>query len=138
MRPLWLPSPIPTLPDIGNPAGTIANLNDEFQIGRMVIHEMRDQNYLLEDPEASDYIQTLGLRLSSQAPDSEREFHYYVVREGDINAEALPGASSSSTTAPSWPRKTSPSWRECWPTKPPTSRSGTWVRGALGAVAPEH
>ena len=80
------------LPDIGNPAGTIANLDDEFQIGRMVIHEMRDQNYLLEDPEISDYIQTLGLRLSSQAPDSERQFHYYVVREGDINAEALPGA----------------------------------------------
>ncbi len=82
----------PDLPDIGNPAGTLANLDDEFQIGRMIIHEMRDQNYLLEDPEASDYIQTLGLRLSSQAPDSSRQFHYYVVREGDINAEALPGA----------------------------------------------
>ncbi|MEJ0005233.1 MAG: M48 family metalloprotease [Steroidobacteraceae bacterium] len=80
------------LPDIGNPAGTIANLDDEFQIGRMVIHEMRDQNYLLEDPEVSDYIQSLGLRLSSQAPDSTRQFHYYVAREGDINAEALPGA----------------------------------------------
>jgi predicted Zn-dependent protease len=80
------------LPDIGNPAGTIANLDDEYQIGRMIIHEMREQNYLLEDAEASDYIQTLGLRLSSQAPDSERQFHYYVVREGDINAEALPGA----------------------------------------------
>jgi predicted Zn-dependent protease len=82
----------PDLPDIGNPAGTLANLDDEFQIGRMIIHEMRDQNYLLEDPEVSDYIQTLGLRLSSQAPDSSRQFHYYVVREGDINAEALPGA----------------------------------------------
>src|ERR1700753_1314399 len=80
------------LPDIGNPAGTIANLDEEYQIGRMVIHEFRDQNELLEDPEVSDYIQTLVLRLSSQAPDSERVFHYYVVREGDINAEALPGA----------------------------------------------
>ncbi len=80
------------LPEIGSPAGTIANLDDEFQIGRMIIHEMRDQNYLLEDPEVSDYIQTLGLRLSSQAPDSERQFHYYVVRESEINAEALPGA----------------------------------------------
>ncbi len=80
------------LPDIGSPAGTIANLDDEFQIGQMIIHEMRDQNYLLEDPEVSDYIQTLGLRLSSQAPDSERQFHYYVVRESEINAEALPGA----------------------------------------------
>ncbi|HEV2702093.1 MAG TPA: M48 family metalloprotease [Steroidobacteraceae bacterium] len=80
------------LPDIGSPAGTIANIDDEYQIGRMVIHEFRDQNELLEDPEVSDYIQTLGLRLSSQAPDSDRVFHYYVVREADINAEALPGA----------------------------------------------
>ncbi len=53
---------------------------------------LREQNEILEDPEVSDYIQTLGLRLSSQAPDSDRQFHYYVVREGDINAEALPGA----------------------------------------------
>jgi beta-barrel assembly-enhancing protease len=80
------------LPDIGNPAGTIANVDDEYQIGRMVIHEFRDQNEIVEDPEVSDYIQTLGLRLASQAPDSQRVFHYYVVREGDINAEALPGA----------------------------------------------
>ncbi|HTY92962.1 MAG TPA: M48 family metalloprotease [Steroidobacteraceae bacterium] len=80
------------LPDIGNPAGTIANLDDEYQIGRMVIHEFRDQNEIIEDPEVSDYVQTLGLRLSSQAPDSERVFHYYALREGDINAEALPGA----------------------------------------------
>jgi beta-barrel assembly-enhancing protease len=80
------------LPDIGSPAGTIANLDDEYQIGRMVIHELRDQNEILEDPEVGDYIQTLGLRLASQAPDSQRQFHYYVVREGDINAEALPGA----------------------------------------------
>src|SRR5580698_2927587 len=80
------------LPDIGNPAGTIANLDEEYQIGRMVIREFRDQNEIIEDPEVTDYIQTLGLRLSSQAPDSERVFHYYVLREGDINAEALPGA----------------------------------------------
>jgi predicted Zn-dependent protease len=82
----------PDLPDIGSPAGTIANLDDEYQIGRMVIREFRDQNEIIEDPEVTDYIQTLGLRLSSQAPDSERVFHYYVLREGDINAEALPGA----------------------------------------------
>jgi predicted Zn-dependent protease len=80
------------LPDIGNPAGTIANLDDEYQIGRMVIREFRDQNEIIEDPEVAEYIQTLGLRLSSQAPDSSRSFHYFVLRESDINAEALPGA----------------------------------------------
>jgi len=82
----------PDLPDIGSPAGTIANLDEEYQIGRMVIREFRQDNLIMEDPEVTDYIQTLGLKLASQAPDSQRVFHYYVVREGDINAEALPGA----------------------------------------------
>ncbi|HTB66092.1 MAG TPA: M48 family metalloprotease [Steroidobacteraceae bacterium] len=80
------------LPDIGTPAGTIANLDDEYQIGRMVIREFREQNEILEDPEVAEYVQSLGLRLSSQAPDSSRIFHYLVARESDINAEALPGA----------------------------------------------
>ena len=82
----------PDLPDIGTPAGTIANLDDEYQIGRMVIREFREQNEILEDPEVAEYVQSLGLRLSSQAPDSSRIFHYLVARESDINAEALPGA----------------------------------------------
>jgi predicted Zn-dependent protease len=82
----------PDLPDIGTPAGTVANLDDEYQIGRMIIREFREQNEILDDPEAAEYVQNLGLRLSSQAPDSSRTFHYLVAREGDINAEALPGA----------------------------------------------
>jgi predicted Zn-dependent protease len=80
------------LPDIGTPAGTIASVAEEDEIGPLVIRDLREQNEIIEDAEASDYIQTLGLRLASQAPDSERKFHYYVVNEGDINAEAEPGA----------------------------------------------
>ena len=82
----------PDLPDIGNPAGTIASVNEEDQVGPLIIRDLREQNEIIEDAEVSDYIQTLGLRLASQAPDSERAFHYYVVREADINAEAEPGA----------------------------------------------
>jgi beta-barrel assembly-enhancing protease len=81
----------PDLPDIGSPAGTIANLDEEYQVGRMIIRDLRDQNEIIEDPEVSDYIQTLGLRLASQAPDSSRQFHYFVIHEGDIQAEALFG-----------------------------------------------
>ena len=80
------------LPDIGSPAGTIASVDQEDQVGPLVIRDLREQNEIIEDPEVSDYIQTLGLKLASQAPDSNRQFHYYVVREGDINAEAEPGA----------------------------------------------
>ncbi len=82
----------PDLPEMGNPAGTLADLDDEYEIGRMVIQELRDQNALFEDPECGEYLESLGLRLSSQAPDSSRVFHYIWANDGEINAEALPGA----------------------------------------------
>jgi len=39
------------------------------------MREMRDQNMILEDPEATDYIQQLGMRLASQAHDEGQNLH---------------------------------------------------------------
>ena len=82
----------PDLPEMGNPAGLLANLDEEYEIGQMVIRQLREQNMLIDDPESADYVQSLGLRLSSQAPDSSRQFHYLMMNDGEINAAALPGA----------------------------------------------
>ncbi|HTY49294.1 MAG TPA: M48 family metalloprotease [Steroidobacteraceae bacterium] len=80
------------LPDLGTPAGTLANLDDEAQIGQMIVREARQQNLLIDDPESAEYLESLGLKLSSQAPDSDRQFHYLLFNESDINAEATLGA----------------------------------------------
>jgi len=79
------------LPGIGSAANSTLTLDDEYQLGRMVVRGLRDQGLILEDPEVTDYIQALGNRIVAQIPDSEQRFTFFVVRENSINAFALPG-----------------------------------------------
>jgi len=79
------------LPNIGSSANSTLTLDDEYRIGLMVVRGLREQGLILEDPEVTDYIQSVGSRIASQATDSEQRFHFFVVREGNINAFALPG-----------------------------------------------
>ncbi|HEY4367285.1 MAG TPA: M48 family metalloprotease [Steroidobacteraceae bacterium] len=79
------------LPDIGSPAGAMITLSDEYQVGRMIVRGLRDSDQILEDPEVSEYIQSLGSRLSSEAHEGAQKFTFFVDREPVINAFALPG-----------------------------------------------
>jgi predicted Zn-dependent protease len=79
------------LPDIGSPAQAMLSLEEEYQIGRMIVRGLRDQDQILEDPEVSEYIRSVGSRLSSQANDGNRRFNFFVVKDNSINAFALPG-----------------------------------------------
>jgi predicted Zn-dependent protease len=80
------------LPEIGNPAAALISVNEERQIGEMIVRQLRDQNRVIDDPEVDEYVQSLGLRLASQASDpATRHFQYFTVREAGINAFALPG-----------------------------------------------
>ncbi len=80
-----------TLPEMGTAAQAALSLEDENQIGRMVMRNLRESGMLLDDPEVHEYIQSLGLRLSSNAQDGNRTFNFFVVRDQAINAFALPG-----------------------------------------------
>jgi predicted Zn-dependent protease len=79
------------LPDIGNPASTTITLDDEYKIGRMIVKGLRDAGEIVEDPEVSEYIQTVGARVASFAHEGAQRFNFFVVRDGGINAFALPG-----------------------------------------------
>src|SRR5882672_1342791 len=89
-EPISLPNP-PELPDIGSPASAILNGSDEYQLGAMVIQQIRDQNGILEDPEVTEYLNALASRLATQAPDGAPHFQLYAVKDNAINAFALPG-----------------------------------------------
>jgi predicted Zn-dependent protease len=94
---LLLPPPLAAqsvqdqLPDMGTAAQATLSLEDEYRIGRMVMRGLRDSGRLLEDPEIGEYLQSVGLRLSSLAHDGNRDFRFFVVRDPAINAFALPG-----------------------------------------------
>jgi predicted Zn-dependent protease len=79
------------LPEMGTAAQATLSLEDERRIGRMVMRGLRESGAVLQDPETSEYIQSLGLRLSSLAQDGNRDFQFFVVNDPEINAFALPG-----------------------------------------------
>jgi predicted Zn-dependent protease len=79
------------LPDMGSPAAAVLSHTDEYRLGAMVAHQLRDQNALLEDPEISEYLQSVGLRLASQSADGGRDFQFFVIKDPSINAFAVPG-----------------------------------------------
>jgi predicted Zn-dependent protease len=79
------------LPDMGSPANAAVSLDEEYRVGLMVVRGMRDSGQILEDPEVSEYIQTLGHQIASHSEVGEHQFYYFVVKDPDINAFALPG-----------------------------------------------
>jgi predicted Zn-dependent protease len=95
---LWLlPAPIcaqesqDQLPEMGTAAQATLSLEDEQRIGRMVMRGLRESGAVLDDPEFGEYLQSLGLRISSLAHDGNRDFSFFLIRDPAINAFALPG-----------------------------------------------
>jgi predicted Zn-dependent protease len=79
------------LPDIGTPASTTLSLADEYKIGLMIVRQLREAGQIVEDPEINEYLQSLGMRLASQAQEGAHRFTFFAVRDPGINAFALPG-----------------------------------------------
>ncbi len=79
------------LPDIG--AASIATLSyvKERQIGLKVLREIRASNRVIEDPEISAWIRSLGNRLSARSPNSSNPFYFLVVKDKAVNAFATLG-----------------------------------------------
>jgi predicted Zn-dependent protease len=79
------------LPDIGSSAGTIASPEEQRQYGFYMLHELRNQQLVLDDELLGDYVNTLGYRLVSYSPKANQPFTFFVVNDREINAFALPG-----------------------------------------------
>ena len=79
------------LPDIGTPASTTLSLIDEYKIGLMVVRSLRESGQIVDDPEVTEYLQSLGLRLASHAHEGAHRFTFFAVKDSGINAFALPG-----------------------------------------------
>lgn len=84
-------SPGSDLPDIGTPASTTLSLIDEYKIGLMIVRSLRDAGQIVEDPEVTEYLQSLGMRLSSNAHEGAHRFTFFAIKDAGINAFALPG-----------------------------------------------
>lgn len=92
--PLDPPPPPPAyanLPDMGSGANALISRAEEFQVGRMMVHNLRKEGSVLEDPEITEYVNNLGQRIGSEAQEGTQRFQFFMVRDPAFNAFALPG-----------------------------------------------
>lgn len=80
-----------SLPDLGSTANAVVSRSEEYQAGRQMMRELRNQNSVLDDVETTDYLQSLGARIGAEAQQGEHRLTFFAVRDRSVNAFALPG-----------------------------------------------
>jgi len=79
------------LPDLGDIAQAGFTPLQERRIGESIMREIRADRSFYDDAEATDYINALGNRLALRSPDARQDFDFFLIRDSQINAFALPG-----------------------------------------------
>ena len=84
-------APAADLPRMGSSAASTLSADQETAIGRQVVRDLREAGLILDDPAASEYLQSLGRKLASVSGDRTQRFNFFVIASDEINAFALPG-----------------------------------------------
>ncbi|KAA8999975.1 M48 family metallopeptidase [Affinibrenneria salicis] len=79
------------LPDIGTTAGGTLSINQELAMGDFYVRQLRAGAPLINDPLLTQYINQLGDRLVRHADSVRTPFHFYLIRNDEINAFAFFG-----------------------------------------------
>jgi predicted Zn-dependent protease len=90
------PEPAPTqqaapLPDLGDASMADLSPSMERRLGETVMRDIRRDPQYLDDPEVAEYLNRLGARLVAASPGARQDFEFFAIRDGSINAFALPG-----------------------------------------------
>jgi predicted Zn-dependent protease len=80
-----------SLPDLGSGANTILSRADEYQVGRMVMRQLRDEKLVFDDPEITEYLQGLGSRIGAEAQDGDTRLTFFAIPDPSINAQTWIG-----------------------------------------------
>ncbi|MBP9535233.1 MAG: M48 family metalloprotease, partial [Pseudoxanthomonas sp.] len=81
----------PRLPDIGSSAGELLTPAKQAEYGAMMLRELRNYGYLLEDPLLDDWLQSMGTRLGSNSDRPEQPYTLFMLKDRQINAFATLG-----------------------------------------------
>jgi len=79
------------LPDLGDVAQAGFTPLQERRLGESIMREIRADRDYYDEAEATDYINSLGNRLASRSTESRQDFEFFLIRDSQINAFALPG-----------------------------------------------
>jgi predicted Zn-dependent protease len=70
---------------------TIMLLRGESGIGKSMAEKLQKQLPMVEDPEIVNYVREIGQKIASVAGRDDFEYEFYVIKDDQINAFALPG-----------------------------------------------
>ncbi|MGL5421378.1 MAG: beta-barrel assembly-enhancing protease [Serratia fonticola] len=79
------------LPDMGTSAGGTLSIGQELTMGDFYVRQLRASAPLINDPLLTQYINQLGNRLVASAYSVRTPFHFFLVRNDEINAFAFFG-----------------------------------------------
>lgn len=79
------------LPALGEPSVTTLSPQEGRRIGGRVFSQLLRAGRIVEDPELTQYIQSVGARLVEAAGKTPGDFRFFVINNSTINAFALPG-----------------------------------------------
>ncbi len=80
------------IPDIGSPHSKYLSPQQEAEIGRQMMQQVRSSSSLITDPEINSYIQSIGNRLINSVTDADLPpFTFFIISSPQINAFAAPG-----------------------------------------------
>ncbi|MDQ3288512.1 MAG: M48 family metalloprotease [Pseudomonadota bacterium] len=80
-----------SLPNIGSSAGELLNPIQQERYGGMMLAQLRQHEYLLEDPLIDSWLQSLGTRLAANSDRPRQPFTFFMMRQREINAFATLG-----------------------------------------------
>ena len=67
------------------------SIGEERLIGQKILYSMRQELHILDDPDISQYINTLGKSVLTVAGPQYFDYHFFVVQSDEFNAFAAPG-----------------------------------------------
>ena len=79
------------LPDIGDPASELLSINQEAELGKILLAQINRALPVSTDPELRSYMQSLGTRLISGSLNSNFPYYFRLVFDNRVNAFAMPG-----------------------------------------------
>lgn len=79
------------LPDLGDVSQATFTPLLERRLGERIMREIRTHPQFFDDPEAVDYVNALGDRLVARSTDTRQKFDFFLIRDPQINAFAMPG-----------------------------------------------
>lgn len=79
------------LPDIGSSAGAMLGPAQQREYGQMLLAQLRQYDYILDDPLVDGWLRSLGTRLGASSDQPSQPYTFFMMRDRSVNAFATLG-----------------------------------------------